>query len=156
MIVNCKTGEIVTSWEKYYETIHWENLIRSYIQSELSNLCYRCKTPITPSYFLHRTKKRLGNEKLTDIMPVCSNCLNFRPDKSKKKNERRELAPIGFNEKKLTQIDCDRFLSYPPKFRGYYISKYYAERAFKYKPSKQWINAQTKKACKWIRQQKKN
>jgi len=159
MKIQCKTKETVSSFKEYYQTKHWNNLIREYIQSDLSKLCFKCKKSITPEHFLHRTKTRLGKEKLTDIIPICSSCIEYyidiKPNRGKKKTERRALAPLGFNEKFIEETQKQWLISISPPLRGYIISKYYSDRAKRYKPSKQWINAQVKKACKWIRKQEK-
>jgi len=155
MKIVCKTSEIVFSLKRYYETVHWSKLTLDYMRSELTQRCFKCKTTCTPSHFLHRTKKRIGNEKLTDLLPVCAACIDAKVDHSKKKNERRLLARFGFNTKYLTPSQKQWLFSINPKTRGHVLGKYYAQRASEYKPSKRWVNDQTKQACKWIRRQEK-
>jgi len=157
MIIRCKTGEKVNTLKRYYLTNHWKLITAQYLQSELSKLCYKCRKSNTPEHFHHRTKKRIGNEKLTDLLPICVNCLviDDRPPSSKKKAERRQLAPLGFNAFHLTDDQKNWMLSIRPHLRGYTLSKYYSQKAHKYKPSTKWINNQVKKACKWIRKAEK-
>ena len=155
MRIVCKTGETVHSLKRYYETEHWIQLTLSYNQSDLTKRCFKCKTQCSPSHFLHRTKKRIGNEKLTDLLPVCAACINAKPEISKKKNERMLLAPLGFRSYQLTDEQKIWLCSIKPKLRGHILGKYFSQKAIQYKPSKVWINIQVKKACKWIRKQEK-
>jgi hypothetical protein len=155
MKIICKNGEIVHSLERYYKTYHWKILVLNYNESDLSKRCFKCKIDCIPSHFLHRTRKRIGNEKLTDLLPVCSSCIDAKPDRSKKKNERRQFSAIGFNPNTLSESQKNWLISIRPNLRGYVLSKLFSEKASSYKPSKQWVNAQVKKACKWIRKTEK-
>jgi len=156
MRINCKTGEKAYSLTQYYNTKHWQILVQNYNESNLVKLCFKCKFPqIISSHFLHRSKKRIGNEKLTDLLPVCPSCVDARPNKSKKKAERRQLAPFGFRSFDLTDTQKKWIMAIRPNRRGFSLSKHYASKASSYKPSKQWVNAQVKKTCKWIRLQEK-
>lgn len=157
MNIICKTGEKVKSLKLYYSSMHWSNIIELYLKSELNNLCYKCRDNKIPYHFHHRTKKRIGNEKLTDIMPICQTCFlaDFKPCRSKKKTERRQLAPLGFNSNNISDTHKIWLISIKPHLRGYILSNYYAQKSRQYKPSKQWINAQVKKSCKWINKRTK-
>ncbi len=154
MKIECKTGEIVNSLNKYYQTIHWKNIIRTYMESDLSKRCFRCKKECIPVKFHHRTKKRLGNEKLTDIVPLCFDCIGSKLSNSKKKTERHELCGFGFN-KNMSEAQKNKILLIEPKLRGNVLSKYYSRMAGKYNPSQTWINNQVKLTCKWIKKQEK-
>ena len=153
----CKTGESTNSLKQYYNTKHWKILTLNYMESELPNLCYLCKKSNIPSHFHHRTKKRMGKEKLTDIMPVCETCnfLDRRPNKSKKQAERRQLALFGFNEKYFSDDQKNWLKSINSQSRGIILSKFFSQRARKYRPSQKWINSQVKKVCRWIRKNQK-
>jgi len=155
MKIDCKTGEIVNSLEQYYNTKHWENIIRSYIESNLSQKCFHCKKECIPSEFRHRTKTRFGHEKLTDIIPLCSNCFSFRNNRSKKKIERHHFGKFGFNSNHLSESKKHYLLSIDPKQRGLILSKYYSKILSGHNPSSTWINSQVKKACKWIKKHEK-
>ena len=155
MKIYCKNGEIVDSLNKYYETEHWENITRQYIESDLSQKCYNCKKESIPGKFIHRTKKRLGCEKLTDILLLCNDCIDSLPDKSKKKTERMQLSRMGFNERYLSESKKHKILNIKPHLRGYVLSKYFSKKASMYNPSTRWINQQVKKTCNWIRRNEK-
>lgn len=157
MIIDCKTGEKVNSLKQYYRTKHWIILVKKYMDSELSKLCYKCRESSEPSNFHHRTKIRIGREKLTDISPICRLCseLDSKPKPSKKKAERRQLASFGFNYDRLSDGQKRMILAIKPRLRGYELSKMFSQRANPYKPSQRWVNSQVKKACKWIRQSEK-
>lgn len=155
MRIICRTGEKVNNIKEYYDTIHWETLKNNYRKSELSKICCKCKKSIDPIMFIHRTKNRLGNEKLSDIMPVCDFCQDKKPNRSKKQAERMQLAPMGFNPSKISLEEKEGFLSIEPELRGKVLTKYYMKKAKTYKPSSKWINTQVNKTCKWIRSQEK-
>ena len=155
--IHCKNKEIVNI-NNYYNTEHWKNLTISYINSNLSKRCAHCKKELkeNPIYFIHKTKIRIGNEKLTDILPLCEECFkckDLRKLKSKKKTERFQLSNFGFNPKKINGHQKRLFLSIPAERRGVALSKYYSNRCKLYNPSSQWINNQVKKTCKWIKKQ---
>jgi len=154
MKIDCKTGEIVNSLSKYYQTRHWGNIIRTYMDSNLSKRCFHCKKECIPSQFRHRTKKRLGNEKLTDIVPLCSNCIGVKLSHSKRKTERHELCKFGFSTN-MSEAQKNKILSISPELRGSVLSKYYSKISREYNPSQTWINNQVKLTCKWIKKQDK-
>src|SRR5438874_1611898 len=63
-----------SSYEEYLQSPHWQDLKRRYYASKLSKKCFVCKKkPIIPS-FHHRTYKRLGKERLMDIVLTCKEC----------------------------------------------------------------------------------
>ena len=154
--ISCKTGETVYSITSYYNTNHWKILKQQYMESELSKLCYKCRNSNIPYNFHHRTKIRLGNERLNDIMPICCCCKNIaNPSSSKKKTERRQLSPLGFRCTSLSDGQKNWLLSMRPTLRGVILSKYYSNKASQYNPSSRWINTQVKLTSKWIKKQKK-
>jgi len=155
-----KTKELVFSLNQYFETLHWKLTIQHYMESDLPKVCYLCRSEINPIYFHHRTKIRLGNEKLTDIMPICQSCFDrYENDKArrngKKKSERFLLRQFGFNSSTLS-IDDKRWLqNIHPHKRSHILSGYYMNKARRYNPSSFWINQQVKSTCKWIRKTEK-
>ena len=153
--IRCKTGEI-TNFKLYYNTQHWNILKKLYMDSNLSKICYICKKSNNPIDFHHRTKRRIGNEHLLDIMPVCNKCINLsKTNKGKKKAERYQLSSFAFHPDKIDEKHKQWMLSIDPKYRGAHLSKYYSNKAKEYHPSKFWINAQVNKTCKWIHKQEK-
>ena len=142
---------------KYYETQHWKIITTLYDNSDLSKLCYKCRKSNKPYQYKHRTKTRIGNEKLTDIMPICQSCslLDSKPQRSKKKIERLQLSAFGFNPDKISNDQKNWIMSIKPYLRGHMLSKYFVKKAQDYHPSNQWINNQVRKTCKWIKRHKK-
>jgi len=152
----CKDTKETVNIKDYYKTQHWFNLQLEYMKSDLSKRCCKCKLNNIPAIFIHRTKKQIGNEKLTDISPLCSQCSNSNIKPSKKKTERQSLSRFGFNPDYLTADEKNWYLSIKSYLRGHIISKHFSNRAAQYKPSQQWINNQVNKACKWIKKCEKS
>ena len=156
MIICKNTNEKVNNIKDYYKTEHWFNLKLQYMKSDLTKKCFKCKSNNIPVIFIHRTKKRIGNEKLTDIFPLCTECSNANIKTSKKKTERQLLSRFGFNATYLTDDEKNWYISIKSNLRGSILSRHFSNRASQYKPSQIWINNQVNKACKWIRRQKKS
>jgi hypothetical protein len=57
------------SLREYYLSDHWRALRARYHRSKLPQKCIVCFDPNVDLH--HRTYKRLGDEKLTDLVPLC-------------------------------------------------------------------------------------
>lgn len=62
----------------YIKSIHWENVKNRYRKSKLKQNCV-CGS-FTRIVFHHLTYKRLGHERLWDIIPLCWDCHNKTHD----------------------------------------------------------------------------
>ena len=154
------TNELILSPFQYFESKHWKLTIQHYMESDLPKRCYICKSEINPIHFHHKTKFRMGRERLTDIMPICPPCYDrCREDKAKrngkKKSERFLLQQFGFNSSTLSNEDKNWLQNIHPRRRSHVLSSYYHQRACRYHPSSHWINQQVKYTCKWIRKNEK-
>src|ERR1700722_1531258 len=58
----------------YINSIAWQEVRARYWQSKLPKTCFVCGTDQGPLELHHRTYKRLGCERLTDLLPVCRSC----------------------------------------------------------------------------------
>lgn len=59
----------------YIRSDAWRQVKIRYLKSELPNHCYVCHAPWSNALqFHHRSYERLGNELLSDIVPVCQRC----------------------------------------------------------------------------------
>lgn len=62
-------------YREYIQSPEWRKKRDEYWDSGLPNECYCCGTPRHSGMHLHhRTYKRLGNEYLRDLVPVCQTC----------------------------------------------------------------------------------
>lgn len=74
-IINCSdTNEVVTG-DRYLSSRHWR-LLRERVYLHYGRTCQRCLTviPLSQATIHHRTYKRLGNEKITDLVLYCNSC----------------------------------------------------------------------------------
>jgi len=63
------------SYTDYIRSPAWRATRERYWQSKLPHECYCCGAARRPGMHLHhRTYKRLGAERLTDLVPVCPDC----------------------------------------------------------------------------------
>src|ERR1035437_26376 len=62
------------SYNEYLQSDHWKELRVRYYQSKCYKNCLVCKKPPVYPNFHHRTYKRLGKERLGDIVLVCRVC----------------------------------------------------------------------------------
>jgi len=149
------TNELVKGFDELYKSHHWLNLIRQYKESNLTNICYSCKIKpdtVNKLHYKHRTIARIGNEKISDIIPLCSRCTqNNIKNRSRKKAERFQLKKYAFNPDKLSEGQIDWLINIHPRKRGDTIAKWYSQKTKGCNPSSKWINAQITKTCKWIR-----
>lgn len=63
-------------YHSYLQSDDWRELKKRYLSSKLPKSCYGCFKPYGTYRveFHHRTYKRLGCERLLDIVPVCRSC----------------------------------------------------------------------------------
>lgn len=94
----CKdTGEIVHSYEEYLKTRHWA-LFRRMIADKRGWVCEKCGKKIDNAWdynIHHKTYKRVGNEKESDVMFLCPDChkaLHKKLDKEKKEKKENKKA----------------------------------------------------------------
>ena len=60
---------------EYLRSDAWRLVKLRYMRSRLPKSCYVCDAPWRPGFhFHHKTYKTLGNERLTDIAPICPDC----------------------------------------------------------------------------------
>ena len=64
-----------SEYAQYLKSVHWEKIKEEYKKSDLfTGKCYTCEKDLKTCHFHHQTYKRLGNERLTDIISICSKC----------------------------------------------------------------------------------
>ena len=73
MNITCSTGEVVTGYDAYLSSNHWKTL-RLEIIKERGSACERCFDVTSSPNVHHKTYKRLGNEKKTDLTLLCQKC----------------------------------------------------------------------------------
>lgn len=62
-------------YREYIQSAEWRAVRERYWASRLDKSCYVCTAPRSPGMHLHhRTYKRLGAERLMDLVPVCDKC----------------------------------------------------------------------------------
>lgn len=72
--VFCKdTNETFTNYKEYLQSKHWKNLKKRYKNSKLIQKCYICDSNKNINIH-HKTYKRIGNERLNDLIPLCKEC----------------------------------------------------------------------------------
>ena len=57
------------SYRDYLYSDHWQKLRERYRASKLPQVCFVCWDPNVDLH--HKTYRRLGEEKLTDLLPLC-------------------------------------------------------------------------------------
>lgn len=57
-------------YQEYLKTDHWQNVKLRYYQSKLPKTCYICGTKEHRNLH-HKSYKRIGNERLTDLIVLC-------------------------------------------------------------------------------------
>ena len=71
--IYCKdTGEICFGYKNYLKSQHWAFMRSRIIQSH--PYCEICKSSEKPLQVHHLSYKRLGNEKDSDLIPLCDKC----------------------------------------------------------------------------------
>ena len=85
-----------TLYERYLGTAYWRAKSKEAIACA-NFLCQRCyKRPATQSH--HLTYDRVGNELLTDLLPVCAPCHRALHPKAANDNEPELPFPIAVND----------------------------------------------------------
>lgn len=70
----CKdTNETALTYKEYLLTTHWRNLKEKMYKSKYKYECYSCKCK-TKLELHHKTYKRIGNERLNDMIWLCRDC----------------------------------------------------------------------------------
>ncbi len=60
-------------WKKYMKSRRWQNFKRK-VYAAKGNVCERCDTRDGEKHVHHLTYERLENEKLSDVVILCSQC----------------------------------------------------------------------------------
>lgn len=68
--VTCKTGEICTSYQMYLKSNHWQDVRNRYYASKYPYKCNICEVK-TGLQLHHKSYKRIGNERLNDLVYLC-------------------------------------------------------------------------------------
>ena len=73
--VECRdTGEIVGTYSDYLETKHWKRFRSKFLREKKNRICFICGDTPKSIHLHHKTYKRLGNEKISDIVSLCQSC----------------------------------------------------------------------------------
>lgn len=64
---------IRSHYQEYIQSTHWKDLKERYRKSGLRQSCFVCATKGRP-HLHHRTYARVGRERLTDLVILCSSC----------------------------------------------------------------------------------
>lgn len=67
------TGETFTNYKEYLSSNHWSDVKNRYYASKLPKKCGRCLQK-KPCDLHHKTYKRIGEERLTDLILLCREC----------------------------------------------------------------------------------
>lgn len=67
------TKEVAFTYKDYLKTEHWKNIKMKMKNSKYKYMCYSCKSK-TKLQLHHKSYKRVGNEKLTDLIWLCEDC----------------------------------------------------------------------------------
>ena len=67
--------EIKPDYETYIKSKEWKLVRQRYFKSNMPQVCFACNTKKETGFHLHhKTYKRLGKEKLTDLVLLCKEC----------------------------------------------------------------------------------
>ncbi len=77
------------SYSDYLKSDHWKDVRRRYWKSRMPKVCLGCEA-IDNLELHHRTYRRIGREKLMDLVPVCRTCHQLIHDKFER-NGRKNL-----------------------------------------------------------------
>ena len=103
-IIHCQdTGEVVTG-DRYLQSKHWK-LFRVKAYNYYKGVCQRCGDPIPLAIanIHHRVYKRMGNEKLTDVVLYCNHCHACKH--SGKKDQKKKNKTLSSVIAQLTPIE---------------------------------------------------
>ena len=70
--IKCITGEVVYSYRDYLKTDHWFEL-RGKCLERCGGICQQCGR-YEATEIHHKTYDHLGNESISELLPLCSNC----------------------------------------------------------------------------------
>jgi hypothetical protein len=70
--VTCSTGEVTRNYREYLKTRHWEKVKHLYYMKNPRN-CGMCESTAILNLH-HKTYERIGNEKMGDLICLCSQC----------------------------------------------------------------------------------
>ena len=62
------------NYQDYLQSAHWKDVKQRYYRSKFKKECFICGKKNLPLHLHHRTYKRLGKEKLNDLILLCENC----------------------------------------------------------------------------------
>lgn len=63
------------SYQKYLRSEHWKKLRKRFLDSKrFKNKCFVCGEQSGSYHVHHKTYKRLGAEKLTNLVALCPSC----------------------------------------------------------------------------------
>lgn len=99
--IKCKdTGETAREYKDYLKTQHWKSL-RERVAKAYSYTCNNCGVNVSQGYEIHHlTYKRVGNEKMDDLVCLCRNCHQKETERIKQqKEENKRLQNAPFIEK---------------------------------------------------------
>ena len=93
------------NYSAYLRSPHWQEVRRRYWASKLPKCCVVCRRNDVPLDLHHRTYKRIGKERLTDLVPLCRRChkethLVVDDRKERKRNPRLWSAHRAVAKKK--------------------------------------------------------
>jgi hypothetical protein len=83
--IHCKdTNEVCHDYQSYLNSVHWRNFKKAYYNSNLfksrihfggiNSKCVCCQIPNKPLDIHHISYKRIGNERMFDVIPLCRDC----------------------------------------------------------------------------------
>lgn len=96
----CLTGECVRTYKEYLKTKHWQNIKNKMYKSKYKYECYCCGAK-RGLQLHHKSYKRVGNEKLNDLIYLCGNCHELvhegKPKGSELWSKARKIRKQVFN-----------------------------------------------------------
>lgn len=75
-------------YKKYLNSSHWKEVKARYRQSKLIQECYICGSK-NKIHLHHKSYKRIGNENLNDLIPLCEKCHSLVHFKLKQSNSQK-------------------------------------------------------------------
>ena len=77
------------NYESYIQSKDWRKVRERYFESNMPQVCFACSLKKQSGFHLHhKTYKRLGKERLTDLMLLCPDC-HTKIHKAHKRKESR-------------------------------------------------------------------
>ena len=65
----------LVEYQDYINSNAWRKVRQRYFESNMPQVCFACNLANRPGFHLHhKTYRRLGKEKLTDLMLLCPDC----------------------------------------------------------------------------------